>query len=104
MYIDGSSDSGPGHPPVAGFEAIPQGKTKGEFLADLSNVAVSSLEHLGERAYEVFALSRDPVTYEVSINSSVEPEDYKADTPEQDWGLLEESISDLQGKKVVFIG
>ena len=108
MLRDGASQTEYEAEPAADYEVlslpVSLPATKGEFLASLSQSAIHSLEHLGDRYHEVFRLQRNPRTYEVRVDSAVMPEDYKPETPERDWGLLEESLEDLKGKKIVFIG
>lgn len=55
-----------------------------------------------DRSQEVFAVSRNPHNYyEIDIKSEVTTGDYKKQTPEPVWELMEEEIEPLVGKTVI---
>ncbi len=56
-----------------------------------------------DRSKEVFRVSRDSATYEVSIISDIKLEDYRKITPVDDWILLKKWAETMRGKTVVFI-
>lgn len=56
-----------------------------------------------DRSKEVFKLSHDSSTYEVSIESDITLDDYKKMTLPTDWKLITKFASRLVGKSVVFI-
>jgi glycosyltransferase involved in cell wall biosynthesis len=78
-------------------------------LTSLSDLAISTSmgqTEIGleaDRSTETFRLSRNPDTYEVSIDSDITVEDYRRITSPEDWALLEQQAERLRGKKVVFI-
>src|SRR5664279_3755707 len=55
------------------------------------------------RNKEIFRVTRDPVTYEVTVKSDITIEDYRNITPAEDWKLLEKWAKTMAGKTVVFI-
>jgi glycosyltransferase involved in cell wall biosynthesis len=57
-----------------------------------------------DRTKEVYALERNPVTYEVTVTSRVEPEDLRRVTPEDIWNQSQRAIEPLKGKKIVEVG
>lgn len=52
---------------------------------------------------EIFELSRDPNTYEVTIKSDITIDDYRRITPLADWELLNNWVKPMIGKTVIFI-
>ncbi len=52
---------------------------------------------------EIFKVSRNPKTYEVTIKCEVKLEDYRRTTTGPDWLLLEKFAKPMVGKSVVFI-
>jgi glycosyltransferase involved in cell wall biosynthesis len=56
-----------------------------------------------DRGKEVFRLSRDNLTYEVSVESKITLNDYRRITLPSDWELLKKFASSLAGKTIVFI-
>jgi alpha,alpha-trehalose phosphorylase (configuration-retaining) len=59
--------------------------------------------HEYDRNKEVFRLTRDPETYEVTIESHITLEDYKSETRPEDWDLLLDWANQFKGQKVVFV-
>ena len=55
------------------------------------------------RSKEIFQLSRDSSTYEVTVDSDITLEDYRKITLEEDWKALEKYADQNKGKTVVFI-
>ena len=55
------------------------------------------------RCTEIFKLSRNTKTYEVTVKSDITLEDYRLSTSIVDWGLLEKWAKPMSGKSVVFI-
>lgn len=55
------------------------------------------------RNREVFKLSRNTTTYEVTVKSDIKLKDYRRITPVADWELLEKWAKPMVGKSVVFI-
>lgn len=70
---------------------------------ELSESIVQSSESPTDRSNEIFQVSRDPGTYEVSISSHITLEDYKALSRPKDWDLLTGYAERMKGKSVVFI-
>lgn len=60
-------------------------------------------ETQADRSNEVYRLSRNEHTYEVTVDSDVSLEDYRQLTPKQDWELLVSTVEKLHGKSIVFI-
>lgn len=56
-----------------------------------------------DRDNEVFRLSRNGNTYEVTVESSISLEDYREITREEDWKLLQQLAEENQNKTVVYI-
>jgi glycosyltransferase involved in cell wall biosynthesis len=56
-----------------------------------------------DRNKEVFRLSRNSSTYEVSVKSDIKLSDYKKITPVADWDLMTKFGSRIAGKTIVFI-
>jgi glycosyltransferase involved in cell wall biosynthesis len=56
-----------------------------------------------DRSTEVFRISRNHSTYEVSVESDVTLDDYRKITLPEDWKLLTKFANQLAGKSVVFI-
>ncbi len=66
-------------------------------------VFVKNKDKITDRSNEVFKLSRDNSTYEVSVETKVTLEDYRRITLPSDWELMKKFASHLAGKTVVFI-
>jgi len=73
-------------------------KLKHWFKIGLSKIGKSI-----DRSNEVFKLSRDNTTYEVSIESNITLDDYRQITLPEDWKLLTMFAGHLAGKSIVFI-
>jgi glycosyltransferase involved in cell wall biosynthesis len=56
-----------------------------------------------DRSEEVFRLSRDPETYEVTVESDITLADCEQDTSPEDWALLNAWAEQARGKRIVFI-
>lgn len=63
----------------------------------------SMKQSYADRTNEAFRVSRDPITYEVDINSDITLEDYKPLIPASDWEYLEKWAAEIRGKKVIFV-
>lgn len=74
-------------------------------LDDIKSIIDTSARRIGifPGSNEVFKLSRNPKTYEVSIKSNVTLKDYRCTTTGPDWLLLEKFAKPMRGKSVVFI-
>lgn len=64
---------------------------------------LETAEATTDRSKEIFRLTRDPETYEVTVESDVTLEDYQRITRPEDWQLLLDFARPLQGKRVVFL-
>ena len=62
-----------------------------------------NIDRITDRSNEVFKLSRNNSTYEVSVESKVTLEDYRRITLPSDWELMKKFASHLAGKTVIFI-
>lgn len=71
--------------------------TEPSLLEDMMLSAVSN------RSQEVFRLSRNPETYEITVESDITLQDYQKTTPLEDWSFLEKWAKTMQDKTVVFI-
>lgn len=56
-----------------------------------------------DRGKEIYRLSRNPDTYEVTVESYVTLENYEQITPPEDWALLKKWAVPMKGKTVVFL-
>lgn len=66
-------------------------------------VAHDGSEEITDRSKEVFKLSRDPNTYEVSIDSDLSLENYEKIAPADQIAQLKNLAKELEGKKVTFV-
>ncbi len=74
-------------------------------LAAFAVLATNPIETGAEtdRSTEAFRVSRNPDTYEVSIESDITLEDYRRIAAPEDMALLQKQAEGLRGKRVVFI-
>jgi glycosyltransferase involved in cell wall biosynthesis len=101
------------------LERLEGGVSPGEFLGTLAGEAImktpgaaetTGAEDLadhteqseGDRLREVYRLTRDPDTYEVTVESDVTLEDYRQKTHPEDWARLTEWAKPFEGKTVAF--
>lgn len=56
-----------------------------------------------DRTTEIFRVSRNDETYEVTVDSDITLDDYRRITPAADWKLLERYAERFRGKSTVFI-
>lgn len=76
--------------------------------ASVGSLATQAVAHDGsheitDRSKEVFRLSRDPYTYEVSIDSDLTLEDYEKIAPTDQIDQLKSLAKDVEGKRVTFV-
>ncbi|MGH7157493.1 MAG: glycosyltransferase [Candidatus Saccharimonadales bacterium] len=70
-----------------------------EIAAALANNQADNID----RSHEIFRLQRNPETFEVTVESDVTLEDYRAGTDPELWGLVEDFVKPIEGQTVVFI-
>ena len=94
-----------------GLELLEGGISPGQFLANVAGDAIThtpgdpadNMEQ-GEssRLQEVYRLTRNSETYEVTVENDVTLEDYKQTTHPEDWARLTEWAEPFKGKTVAF--
>lgn len=73
-----------------------------ELFRGLGGAAVEQAE-VSDRQQEVYQLTRDPVTYEVNVESEITREDYRRVTNPEDWDFITDQAKSLKDKTWVFI-
>lgn len=69
----------------------------------ISGVGAAAVEAVTDRLEEVYRLSRNPETFEVSVQSDVSERDYQAKALPEDWEYITDQARTLQGSKWAFI-
>lgn len=98
---------GPSFPPGDGSEVITStggAQSPDVLLGIVAGGAIQDAlvgEQQASRDHEVFRLTRDPNTYEVTVESDVTLADYEAITHPDDWALLLDWAKPLQDDKTV---
>jgi glycosyltransferase involved in cell wall biosynthesis len=72
-------------------------------LFNLEQILGHQLDQPSDRSNEIFKVSRDANTYEVTVESNKTLEDYQKISRSRDWSLLLQYVEQMKSKSVVFI-